>query len=146
MHDDGLTGLEVGARAEQVPCGGALEHRGEGGAVARRVRDGEGECGVGDRLLGVATAREERDDTGAVRRPADDLGTGHEREHLARQVAVLRLVRVGVVDAGSGDVQHHETIALDGIGELHQLQDLGSAEASDLHGTHPSTLTGARTR
>jgi hypothetical protein len=45
-------------------------------------------------------------------------------------------VGVGVVDPGGGDLE--ELLALAGcrVGELDDVEDLGTAEAGDLHGSH----------
>ena len=87
---------------------------------------------------GVAAAVEQSDDalTAADRR-ADELGAGDQRQLLRGQVAVLDLVGVGEVDARGRDVV--ELLAGPGrrVGEVDDVQDLGAAEAGDLHGTHP---------
>ena len=110
------------------------------------IGDGEGEGRVRERLLGVATTGEQRDDALAVRRTADDLGTRDEGQGLLGQVAVLALVGVGVVDARSAHLEEHGAVGGHRRREVDDLEHLGPTEAGDLDGTHPSTLTGPVTR
>jgi hypothetical protein len=49
-------------------------------------------------------------------------------------------VRVGVVDAGGGDVEELLPFARRGVGQVDDVEDLGAAEAGDLHGTHEGRL------
>ena len=46
------------------------------------------------------------------------------------------VVRVGVVDAGGGDVEQLLPVRRDGVGKVDDVEDLGAAEAGDLHGSH----------
>src|SRR5690349_8727242 len=52
--------------------------------------------------------------------------------YLSRQ----QVVGVGEVQAGGGDVVELLARARCGLGDVDDLQDLGPAEAGDLHGTH----------
>ena len=101
---------------------------------------------MGERLLGVAPAGEQRDDASAVRRTADGLGARDEGQGLRGEVAVLALVGVGVVDAGRAHLEEDGAALGDRDREVDDLEDLRPAEAGDLDGTHPPTLTGCLTR
>ncbi len=46
------------------------------------------------------------------------------------------MVRVGVVDADGGDVEQLLTLTGRGVGQVDDVEDLGAAEAGDLHGSH----------
>jgi hypothetical protein len=87
-------------------------------------------------LLRVAAAVEQADHPRPAVGAADELGARDQRQFLRGQVAVLRLVRVGVVDAGGA----HREQPLAGtrlrLGDVDDLEDLGTAEAGDLHGSH----------
>jgi hypothetical protein len=69
-------------------------------------------------------------------RAPHDLATGDERQLARREVGVLGLVGVGVVDADALDVD--EDLAGPGhrIGQLDRREHLGSAELGHLHCTH----------
>jgi hypothetical protein len=46
------------------------------------------------------------------------------------------LMGVGVVDAGGGDVEELLAVPGDRVGQVDDVQDLGPAEAGDLHSAH----------
>jgi hypothetical protein len=48
----------------------------------------------------------------------------------------LAVVGVGEVHAGGRDVVQLLAFARDGVGQVDDVEDLGTAEAGDLHGTH----------
>ena len=52
----------------------------------------------------------------------------------------LRVVGVGVVDAGGGDVVQGLTWPCLRLGDVDDLEDLRTAEAGDLHGTHAAKV------
>ena len=78
---------------------------------------------------------------------AADVGPGvfdgRTETRKVNQWSVLSVVGVGVVHAGGGDLVERLAVAGDGVGEVDDVQDLGAAEAGDLHGTHEGRL-GAR--
>jgi hypothetical protein len=103
--DDRLALGQVGARAQQVPGGRALEDEGERLLVAHTVGDGPGEDVVRDHLLRVPAAVEQADDApAAADRSAHELRARDQRQLLLGEVGVLDLVGVGEVQAGGGDV------------------------------------------
>ena len=105
VHDDRLAGRHPGAGAQQVPRRGALQHERERGGVVDPSGSANVGSRVGQRLLGVPAGGHQRDHPAPVRVDTDHLGARHERERLRREVVVGRLVGVGVVDAGRGDVE-----------------------------------------
>ena len=91
----------------------------------------------GDHLLARTRRREQPDHPrSAVRRRADELRARDQRQRLLGEVAVLRLVGVGVVDAGRGDLVQLLAVPGHGVGQVDDVQDLGAAEFGDLHGSH----------
>ncbi len=45
-------------------------------------------------------------------------------------------MRVGVIDAGRCDLVELLAVGGDGIGQVNDVEDLGTAEAGNLHGSH----------
>jgi hypothetical protein len=91
-------------------------------------------------LLGVTAAPEQADHPGTAVGAAHELRTRDQRQLLRREVAVLRLVRVGVVDAGRADGEQLLAVPRLRVGQVDDVEDLRPAEAGDLHGSHPMTL------
>jgi hypothetical protein len=52
------------------------------------------------------------------------------------------VVRVDVVDAGGGDVEHLLPVPGDRFGQVDDVEDLGAAEASGSHGSEASDSQG----
>jgi hypothetical protein len=136
VHDDRLPGLQVRRGAQDVPRRRALRGERERLPVVDAIGDREDELGARDGALGVSAAVEHCDDARAVLRRPGDLGPGDDRECRRGEVGVLRLVRVGVVDAGGGDVDQDPTVGGRGVVELAQPQHLGPAELRDLDRSH----------
>jgi hypothetical protein len=136
VDDDGLPGRDPRRGPEDVPRRRALEDEGERLAVLDAVGDREGQRREGDGLLGVAAARDERDDAAAVLRRAGHLGAGDEGELLRGEVGVLRLVGVGVVHARGADRDAELAGLRLGRVDLDGGEDLGSAELADLDRAH----------
>ena len=97
------------------------------------------------RLLGVAAAGHERHDPAAVVEPAHHLGARHEGQRLAGEVVVGGLVGVGVVDAGRLHPQPLQITRWLRIGQLDELEHLGTAKLGHLDRTHARTLPAGRT-
>jgi hypothetical protein len=55
---------------------------------------------------------------------------------LAMYLSGQRVVGVGEVHAGGGDVVQLLAVPRDGVGEVHDIHDFRAAEAGDLHGSH----------
>ena len=107
-----------------VPGGDALQHHGQGRAVLDPVGNRPGQHVGGPDLLGVPAAGEQADDPPPVRPGPGELGARHHRQLLRGEVAVLRLVRVGVVDAGRGHVvdgRAGQRVRLGHVGDLEHL-------------------------
>jgi hypothetical protein len=72
---------------------------------------------------------------------AADVGPGvfdgRTETRKVNQWSVLSVVRVGVVHARGRDVVERLALTRHRLGDVDELQDLGTAEAGDLHGTHP---------
>ena len=99
--DDRLALGQVGAGAQQVPGGRALQDDRQRLLVADAVGHRPGQPVVRGHLLGVAAAVEQADHPlAAADRRADELRARDQRQLLGGQVGVLDLVGVGVVDAG----------------------------------------------
>src|SRR5262249_29090468 len=79
-------------------------------------------------------------DAAALRRAADHLTTGYQRQALLGQVRVLRLVGVGVVDPGPVDVDQYLAGARGRLGYVGEGQHLGTAELGDPDRAHGSAL------
>ncbi|GMA84954.1 hypothetical protein GCM10025868_02040 [Angustibacter aerolatus] len=147
VHDDGLAGREACRRAQQVPGGGALQHQRQRGGVVDGVRQVEDHRGVRGGDLGVpAAAGQQRDDASSVVGAAHDLGAGHQRQGLRREVGVLGLVGVGEVDARAGDGDAHEAVGRRLGQVVVEGQDLGSAELGDLDAAHGRRVPGPGSR
>ncbi len=71
---------------------------------------------------------------------------GLSSESSPRDERRLSLVRVGEVDAGRGDLVQLLAVAGDGVGEVDDVEDLGAAEAGDLHSAHAVRLWPAQPR
>ena len=71
---------------------------------------------------------------------AADVGPGvfdgRTETRKVNQWSVLSVVRVGEVDPSGGDVIELLALAGSRVGHVDDVEDLGTAEAGDLHGTH----------
>ena len=71
---------------------------------------------------------------------AADVGPGvfdgRTETRKVTQWSVLSVVHVGVVGAGGGDLEDLLAVRRDGVGQVDDVEDLGTAEAGDLHSTH----------
>src|SRR4051812_45463862 len=123
-----------------MPRGEALHEQRDRRPVGDAFRDVEGETARCQRLLGVAADTDEGRYPSTIGRPAGDLAPRYDGKLRARQVGVVRLVRVGVVDAGGGDIDQLEPVGGCRIGKLDELEDLGTAELFDLDRVHSWTL------
>src|SRR5450759_4641150 len=134
---------------QDVPGRRALQHQRERLAVADAGRDVEDRLRRGEHLLGVPAATDQRDYAPTIRRPPGHLGTRDERELLAGEVGVLRLVSVGVVDARGGDLDELLAVHRHRIRQVADSEHLGAAELGDLDrahpAVHPSSFVGADT-
>ena len=94
-----------------------------------------------DGLLGVPTGADQGDHAAAVVGVTDDLTARDQRELRLGEVAVLDLMRVGVVDAGAIDSDQDLAVTGDRLRDVADLQDLGSAELGDLNRSHTPYYT-----
>lgn len=143
VDDHGLPGHQMGARAQEVPRSRALEDYGQCRSVRDRVRDVEAQSRMNNSLLGVAPAGHQGNHSSAVSRTPHDLRSRHQRQCLGREIGVLDLVSVGKVDSRCRHLEQQGTRFGNRIWKLDELEYFGAAEAVDLDGAHPWTLTGA---
>jgi hypothetical protein len=136
VHHDRLPRLQVRGVPQQQPGRGALHDQPERGHVVDAVGHRERLGHLGDGPLRVPTAGDDRDHPVPVRRAADHLAARDQRQVGAGQVGVLRLVRVGVVDAGAVDLDQQLAGPGLGIGDVGGHQDLGAAELGDQDRAH----------
>jgi hypothetical protein len=139
MHDHRLTLAQVCVAAQQQPGGRALHDEGQRGQFVDSLGDVVGPRRGRHRPLRVTTAVDQGHDPPAVPGPSGDLTTGHQRQRARREVGVLRLVGVGVVHPGVGDVDEELSLARFRVRQFDLPQHLGSAELGDLHSTHEMT-------
>src|SRR4051794_33706652 len=127
-----------------MPRGEALDEERQGGLVVESVGQLEGGRLRGGRPLGIAAAGQQRNDAAAVLCRARHLAPEHQGQLELGEVGVLALMGVAEVEARSGDVDQHLAIAGLGIGQIDDLQDLGSAELVYLDRPHGAlSLRGA---
>jgi len=136
LDDDGLARLYGRADAQQGPGREPLQQHRRGLLVGDLVRDRD-QLGLGDRYpLGVAAARQHGGNPATVEGAAADLGAGNEWELGFGQVMVVALMGVSEVEARPSHLNHDLAAPRHRIGELDELQHLGSTELADLHGPH----------
>jgi hypothetical protein len=83
---------------------------------------------------------DQRDHALPLRRRAGHLPAEHERDLEARQIGVLALVGVGVVDARARHLDQHLAVARLGLREVRKPKHLGPAELLDLHRSHGAMI------
>ena len=122
--------------AKQEPRGCPLHNHGERRHIVDRWRHIVGSEWICCCALGVAAAGDQGDNPATICRRTDDFAARHDRQRRRRQVGVLGLVSVGVVDSRAADVDQQLTVFEYGLGHVSESEDLGSTELGDLNGSH----------
>jgi hypothetical protein len=144
-----LAGLEVAALDQREVGGAVVEDDRRAGLERDRVGQREHELLGGRHLLGEATQQVQRRDAVARRElrclgRGDDL-TGHLGPGDEGQVGLHLVLPAALQDLGEGDarrVDADQDLVADGggLGDLDQLDLLGTVERGDVYGTHGTTL------